>query len=86
VRWASASDQTLLQRAQDDFDVFVAVDRGILHQQNISELRLGVVLLVARSNALAALMPLMPLIPQLAAAIDSVREGQAIVVTASALA
>ena len=59
--WAGLKNGELLRRAADaGFEVFVTADRNLQFQQNLSRTRLGVVLLVAPSNALEDLLPLVP--------------------------
>jgi hypothetical protein len=55
------------------FEVFVTADRNLEFQQNLSQTRLGVILLVAPSNALEDLLPL---VPHLLAAIPKSRPGR----------
>ncbi len=50
----------LLRAASGSFDVIVTVDRNLPHQQNIASLKIAILLLVAKSNAYAALKPLIP--------------------------
>jgi predicted nuclease of predicted toxin-antitoxin system len=56
--WGSMENGELIEAAQHEFDVLVTMDRGIPHQQNLAEVDLVIVLLEARSNRLADLMPL----------------------------
>ncbi|HEV8636093.1 MAG TPA: DUF5615 family PIN-like protein [Chloroflexota bacterium] len=58
--WAGTENGPLLRLAQEQFDVFVTVDQNLRFQQNVRRLRLGVVMLVAPSNRLDALVPLIP--------------------------
>jgi hypothetical protein len=53
--------------------VFVTVDRGLKHQQNLTGLTVGVVALVAHSNEIEALRPL---IPRLRHALRKVKPGK----------
>jgi len=73
--WAGKKNGELLELAATWFDVFVAVDRSLKHQQNLAGLRLGVVTLVAPSNEIEALRPL---IPRLKHALRKVKPGQVI--------
>jgi hypothetical protein len=71
--WAGLKHGDLLRCAADDgFEVFVTADRNLEFQQNLSQARLGVILLVAPSNALEDLLPL---VPGLATAISKSRPG-----------
>lgn len=58
--WGGVSNGQLLALAQQAFDVFVTVDRGLSFQQPLSKFDLAVILLVARSNRVADLLPLVP--------------------------
>ena len=51
--WASKENGDLLALAVDKYDVFVTVDRNLTFQQNLENLQIAVVLLVARGNRLA---------------------------------
>jgi len=57
--WKGTQNGKLLRRAEAEFEVFVTTDQGIPHQQNLSEIRLAIVILEARSNRLTDLQPLM---------------------------
>ena len=57
--WASIKNGELLRLAASDFDVFVTVDRGLPHQQNLEGIDLVVITLVAANNRLATLRPAM---------------------------
>ena len=58
--WASRENGELLRLAVGQFDVFLTVDRNLSYQQDVGQLDIRVVVLVARSNRLADLQPLMP--------------------------
>lgn len=73
--WAGISNGALLRRAAESFDVFVTVDRNLTHQQNLLELRLGVVVLVAISNEFEVLRPLMP---EVLALLPALRRGRVV--------
>lgn len=71
--WAGKKNGELLRLANEQFDVFVTVDRRMPAQQNLQDLRLSVAVLLARSNDIADLRPIMP---KLRSALDTVRAGQ----------
>ena len=72
--WAGLKNGELLRVAADaGFEVLVTADRNLQFQQNLSQSRLGIILLVAPSNALEDLRPL---VPNLLAAIPKCRPGQ----------
>lgn len=60
MRWAGVKNGALLERAEAAFDVFLTVDRGIEHQQNLAGYAIAVVVLHSSSNDIAVLRPLMP--------------------------
>lgn len=60
VGWAGTKNGELLRLAEPEFDVFVTMDRRLPSQQNLSGLRLCIVILQARSNDIADLLPLAP--------------------------
>jgi hypothetical protein len=67
--WVAIKNGELLSQA---FDVFVTVDRNLAFQQNVATLQVAVVVLRAKTNRLADLMPL---VPDLMAAIDTTKAG-----------
>jgi hypothetical protein len=72
--WAGLKNGELLRRAADaGFEVFLTADRNLEFQQNLSQTRLTVILLVAPSNALGDLLPL---VPGLLATISKSRPGR----------
>ena len=56
--WSGVKNGALLSLAAAEFDVFITVDRSLPYQQNIATLPIAVVVLVAQSNELQALLPL----------------------------
>jgi hypothetical protein len=60
--WDSKSNGELLGLAAGEFDVFLTVDRNHSYQQDLSALDIGVLVMVAHSNALDVLRPLVPLV------------------------
>lgn len=72
--WAGLKNGELLQVAADTgFQVLVTADRNLQFQQNLSRSRIGIILLIAPSNALEDLLPL---VPNLLAAIPKTRAGE----------
>ena len=58
--WAGKTNGELLRLAQGEFDAFVTVDAGLPYQQHLAGSSLAIVLMMAPSNRLDALLPLMP--------------------------
>ena len=71
--WSGVMNGELLRRAEAVFDVFLTADQNLEFQQNIPKLRLGVVVLAARSTKLDDLVPLSA---QIASAMEEVHPGQ----------
>jgi hypothetical protein len=71
--WSGIKNGELLRRAEELFDAFLTADRNLQFQQNISKLRLGVVVLAIGSTKLDDLRPLAP---QIAAALETVNPGE----------
>jgi hypothetical protein len=58
--WSGKKNGTLLDLAEPHFDVFMTVDRGMPHQQNIGMRNIALVLSRAKSNSIQSLLPLIP--------------------------
>jgi hypothetical protein len=58
--WSTVKNGELLTLAAGRFDVFVTVDRNLAFQQNLTTLPIAVIVLGARTNRLADLIPLVP--------------------------
>ncbi len=74
--WSGTKNGALLRRtAEAGFDALVTTDQNLEYQQNVVTAGAPVVVLVAKSNKLRALLPL---VPKLREALISVRPGQII--------
>lgn len=71
--WAGVENGELLRRATGQADAFITMDRRLQHEQNLTGLPFGVVLIVARSNRV---QDLLPLVPEVLAALDRIRPGE----------
>jgi hypothetical protein len=58
--WGDLNNGALLDAMAGEFDALVTVDKRLPQQQQIKDRRFGVVVLRARSNRLADLLPLVP--------------------------
>lgn len=56
--WASISNGKLLEKAEQEFDVFVTSDRNLSFQQSIENSKIHVILLKAPTNIYEDLLPL----------------------------
>ena len=58
--WSAIKNGELLELASERFDAFVTVDRNLAFQQNVRSLSIAVIVLHAKTNRLADLLPLVP--------------------------
>jgi len=78
--WAGLKNGALLSEAEAaGFSVLVTGDQNLEHQRNLTKRKLGIVVLGAASNALEDLLPL---VARALVAIDRVKPGQVVRVTA----
>ena len=77
--WKGKENGELLKSAENEFDVLVTMDQGIPQQQNLSEIKMGIVLLEAKGNRYEDLAPLMN---QVNTALRTIEKGQVISVRA----
>jgi hypothetical protein len=77
--WTAIKNGELLALAEEQFDVFLTVDRNLSFQQNLAALSIAVVVLHAKTNRLADLRPL---VPRVLAAIESALPGAIKIVAA----
>ena len=75
MRWRGKKNGELLRLAAASFNVFITIDHGLVFQQRIANLRLGVITLDAESNEMKDLKPLMPALRH---AVLKVKPGQVI--------
>ena len=71
--WAGIKNGALLKLADGQFDALLTVDHGIEYQQNVSGLRISVVIMLAPSNDVDDLQPLLPAVEQV---LTSLRPGE----------
>lgn len=63
--WAGIKNGDLLRLAQEQFDVFVTVDRNLSFQQPLPQFNIAVIVLRAPTNRLNDLRPLVPQLQQM---------------------
>ena len=73
--WGGLTNGRLLELAQEEFDVFLIVDRNLSSQQEIPVLDVAVMVLHATTNRLTDLQPLVPAVLE---ALPSARSGPVI--------
>ena len=67
--WTGKHNGVLLSAAAQEFDVMLSMDRGLEHQQRLSDYDLAVVLLIAPSNRLEDTVTLIPDLERLSAGV-----------------
>jgi hypothetical protein len=73
IGWSGTKNGALLRRAVEaGYDVFITIDGGIFHQQNVEKLGLAVVALRAKTNRLGDTKLLMP---EVLSMLDSLAPG-----------
>jgi predicted nuclease of predicted toxin-antitoxin system len=77
--WAGLKNGELLARAAADFDVFLTADQNLKYQQNLKGFDIGVVVMAAKSNRVADLLPL---VAEAQLQCQKVKSGEVRVVTA----
>lgn len=71
--WSNLDDGPLLEAMGGHFDILVTVDKNLPKQQRLSDRSFAIVVLRAKTNRLADLLPL---VPALRRAIEELRPGQ----------
>lgn len=71
--WAAFKNGALLSLAVGQFDVFLTTDQRLSYQQSVAGRDIGVVVLIARRNKVAFLLPL---VPEMRRALEEIRPGE----------
>jgi len=58
--WDNLGNGNLLEKAQHHFEVMISTDSNIKYQQNLSNYKIGLVVLRGKTNALPSLIELIP--------------------------
>ena len=77
--WGGLKNGALLERAAEQFEVFVTVDGSIRHQQRLEKYQIIFVLLEAVRNDIVLLEPL---VPRVLEALATARPGDLVVIGA----
>lgn len=74
--WSGKKNGELLAlMTQERFTVFLTTDRNLRHQQNLEKVGIAMIVLLARSNRLADLVPL---VPQVKAVLPTIGPGDVV--------
>jgi predicted nuclease of predicted toxin-antitoxin system len=58
--WTGLTDATLLKRVESEFDIFITMDANIIHQQNLHNLPICMIILHGPNSRYETLQPLLP--------------------------
>ena len=58
--WSGKRNGELLRLAEAEFDALVTMDKSIEYQQNLNRIKLGIIIVSARSNRRQDVAPAMP--------------------------
>jgi len=75
--WAGIKNGELLRLAEREFDIFLTTDRSLPFQQNLSGMKMAVVVLAAKTSRLNHLIAV---VPELLQKLSAAEPGQAVVV------
>lgn len=78
VGWAGKKNGELLNLMSGIYDVFITVDSNMQYQQALAQAKIGFIVLSARNNKLATLIPLMS---QVRSILETLETGQVIKVS-----
>jgi predicted nuclease of predicted toxin-antitoxin system len=73
--WSGKKNGDLLRVAEVEFDVLVTLDKSIEYQQNLSRIKLGIVIISAPSNCRQDVEPAMPEVNKI---LRTIRSGEVI--------
>lgn len=73
--WGGTKNGELLKLASANFDVFITADQNLASQQNLQQIDLIIIVLIAENNRLETLKPLMIEVNQ---ALESLNKGNII--------
>jgi predicted nuclease of predicted toxin-antitoxin system len=79
VEWRALPDAELIAQAQSECDVLVTIDKGFEHEHNLKKLAFGIVIVHVPKNRIEYYRPLFQV---LVGAVERVRPGEVIHVTA----
>jgi predicted nuclease of predicted toxin-antitoxin system len=75
MKWGGLTNGKLLEKAHHEFDVFLTGDTNLRFQQNLTNLKIAVIVLEARSTRLLDTVKLMPAVAKI---LTSIQQGQVI--------
>lgn len=71
--FAGKTNGELLRLAQNRFDAFITLDKGIPRQQNLANLKIAVLVVRAKTNQM---IDVLPHVPECLAALHTIKAGE----------
>ncbi len=71
--FAGKTNGELLRSAQNRFDIFITLDKGLPFQQNLSNLKIAILVVRAKTNQM---MDVLPHVPECLAVLNSLKPGE----------
>jgi len=78
--WAGKKNGELLALMSESFDVFITADQNLEYQQNLSDISIAFIVLIAANNTLEYLRPLMP---QVVEKLESIGHGDVLLISST---
>ena len=75
LKLAGLDNGDLLKEIEDQFDVFLTVDQNLQYQQNLTQSKIAIIVLVVPSNRYDDIQPL---IPSCLSALNKIKPGELI--------
>ena len=75
MKWNGLTNGMLLQKAQQEFDVFLTGDTNLSFQQNLTNFKIAVIVLEARSTRLIDTARLMPTVAKI---LTTIQDGEVV--------
>ncbi len=79
--WSGKKNGELLKLLESACEVFVTIDGNLTYQQNLTTIRIALIVLSARSNGIRHLKPLAP---KILGALDSIQPGDIVSISEQA--
>jgi hypothetical protein len=71
--FAGKTNGELLRMAENRFDAFITLDKGLPHQQNLANLKIAVLVVRPKTNQM---IDVLPHVPDCLAALDKIKPGE----------
>jgi hypothetical protein len=76
--WSGITNGKLLRLAEQQFNIFIMIDKNMRHQQNLASSTMGIIVLNCLSNRIDDLLPFGPAV---LAALETIQPGALVVLS-----